>query len=95
MVTSLIETHNLRLVELTDDDYAHQAEQLVLDNADMAANARAEAEKALAQIKEGRTKISKGKIMWFVGQMMRRKGSEGRIQPERAEKAVRQALSVQ
>ncbi|KAI9722861.1 MAG: hypothetical protein M1828_004427 [Chrysothrix sp. TS-e1954] len=93
-VASLIETHNLRLVELTDADYARQAEQLVSDNAEIAENARRENERALAQAKEGRAKVSKGKIMWFVGQMMRREGSEGRVQPERAEKAVRQALGI-
>lgn len=82
-VTTLIEQHNLRLNELQDTEYVDLVKSLISDNADMAKKAMEEASNV-----GGR---SKGKIMWFVGQMVR-KGGAGRVQPTRAEDFVRQEL---
>ena len=56
----------------------------------MATKAREEAERALV----GKGKPPKGKTMWFVGRMIRQGREDGNVQPERAEKAVREVLGV-
>lgn len=83
-VSAVLDAENLRLTPLSDDEYAALAQLVIDDNVDMADKARADAK---------RPGKERGKVMWFVGQMVRR-GEEGRVQPERAEGAVREALGL-
>ena len=85
-VAAVLDAEGLRLQPLTDAAYVQLAARLVADNAGMADKARAEAQRPGAG-------AGKGKVMWFVGQMVRA-DSEGRVQPERAEGAVRAALGL-
>lgn len=98
-----IDEHALRLQALPDSAYEELAKQLMAGNTSIAAQATKEAvalEMAEKVEKEKETqsdigkpqhKQKKGKVMWFVGQMVRR-GEAGRVQPERAEKVVRSVL---
>lgn len=97
-----VDEHGLRLEPMSDADYSRLAEEILQLDSTMAAKARQEAVKAAASADDGgadsdaastKKKKSKpgGKMMWFVGQMVR-KGQDGRVQPERAEKALRAVL---
>lgn len=103
-VDAFVDAQGLRLKAMSDDDYSILARELVQGNAKMAGQARREAVVARADQEDaesgpnevgsaGKRKKVKtgGKLMWFVGQMVRR-GEAGRIQPERAERAVREVL---
>ena len=76
-VDQLIEDGNLRLRPLTEGGYAELAQQMVSENPDMVAAVR--------------DKGQKGKVMWFVGQMVRR-GEEGTVEPEKAREVVEKLL---
>lgn len=75
---------------MSDEEYDSLAEEVVEGNPGMVEGVRDAAAKVEAP--HGGKKIQ-GKVMWFVGQMVR-KGEEGRVQPERAEGAVRRALGL-
>lgn len=85
-VATVLDAEGLRLQPLTNAAYTELAARLVADNAGMADKARAEAQRPGAG-------AGRGKVMWFVGQMVRA-DSEGRVQPKRAEGAVRAALGL-
>ncbi|WPH04317.1 Hypothetical protein R9X50_00720600 [Acrodontium crateriforme] len=72
-VEQLIDEHGLRLRPLTDKGYLELAQAIVEANPDMVAAVR--------------DKGQKGKVMWFVGQMVRQ-GEEGTVEPEKARKVV-------
>ena len=76
-VQQLIDAGNLRLRPLSDKAYEDLAKLIMDDNPVMV-----EAVKVRGQ---------KGKIMWFVGQMMRR-GEEGTVEPERAKEVVERLM---
>lgn len=77
-VEQLIETGNLRLRPLSEDAYTELAQAIMNENLDMVAAVR--------------DKGQKGKIMWFVGQMVRR-GAEGTVEPEMARRVVEKMLA--
>ncbi|KAK4991435.1 hypothetical protein LTR50_001827 [Elasticomyces elasticus] len=78
-VSKIIDTSGLRLVPLTEGEYIEMAQKVMAENPDM--------------VKAVREKGQKGKIMWFVGQMMRR-GEEGRVEAEKARSYVERLLEV-
>lgn len=101
-ITNLITTQNLRLHSLSDAEYVALAERIVSANGEMARKVRAEVaaldqqgDRTSNEVRELRgrgvsTKV-KGKLMWFVGQMVR-EGPEERVQPGRAEGIIRGVL---
>lgn len=72
-VERLIDEGGLRLRPLSEKEYTALAQQIMNESPDMVAAVR----------KKGQ----KGKIMWFVGQMVRR-GEEGTVEPEKARAIV-------
>lgn len=72
-VEQLIDDGNLRLRPLTEEGYIELAQQVMSENPVM-----------VTAVKE---KGQKGKVMWFVGQMVRR-GEEGTVEPEEARRVV-------
>lgn len=68
---------------MTDAEYAALAEEVVAGNAKMAEQVR--------DLKAKGAKGWEGKVMWFVGQMVR-VGQEGRVEADRAGVAARKAL---
>ena len=79
LVKQIIEDENMTLRPMSREEYLSFAQELLDENLDMA-NA----------IKEKR---QHGKVMWFVGQMVRR-GGEGRVEAEKAEQILRELLGV-
>lgn len=77
-VEQMIEDGNLRLRPLSEEGYVTLAEHIIAENPAMA-----------AAVKE---KGQRGKVMWFVGQMVRR-GEEGTVEPEKAREVVERLLS--
>ena len=77
-VEQLIESGNLRLRPLSDDEYMALAEEVMAQNPEMVAAVR--------------DKGQKGKLMWFVGQVIR-KGEEGTVEPEKAREIVERVLN--
>ncbi|KAK1084526.1 hypothetical protein LTR33_002608 [Friedmanniomyces endolithicus] len=75
-VEQLIETGNLRLRPLSEEEYRDLARRIMEESPEM--------------VKAVREKGQKGKVMWFVGQMVRQ-GEEGTVEPEKA-KAVIESL---
>jgi aspartyl-tRNA(Asn)/glutamyl-tRNA(Gln) amidotransferase subunit B len=82
-IDQIVDDEGLRLQPMTDADYEQLATEIIEQNPEMADVVRKEAEKG-----KGR---EKGKVMWFVGQMMRRmeNASAGP-----AEGAVRRVIGV-
>ncbi|KAF2213730.1 hypothetical protein CERZMDRAFT_38806 [Cercospora zeae-maydis SCOH1-5] len=76
-VEQLIEDGNLCLRPLSEDEYSALMQALMDENPDKVAAVR--------------DKGQKGKIMWFVGQMVRR-GEEGTVEPEMAKKVAERML---
>ena len=76
-IEQLIEAGNLRLRPLSDEEYTALAQEIVAENPDMVAAVRERGQK--------------GKLMWFVGQMIRR-GEEGTVKPEKAKEVVESLL---
>ncbi len=76
-IEQLIDEGNLRLRPLSDEEYTVLAEEIMAENPE-----------TVAAVRE---KGQKGKIMWFVGQMVRR-GEEGTIEPEQAKEVVERLL---
>ncbi|KAF2862238.1 hypothetical protein K470DRAFT_17789 [Piedraia hortae CBS 480.64] len=76
-VEQLIDAGNLRLRPLSDDEYVQLARTIMDQNPQMVAAVR--------------DKGQKGKIMWFVGQMVRT-GEEGTVEPEKAKMVVEKLL---
>lgn len=72
-VEQLINNNGLRLEPLSEENYKQLARQIMDENPDM--------------VNAVREKGQKGKIMWFVGQMVRR-GEEGNVEPEKARAVV-------
>lgn len=72
-VAQLIEEGGLRLRPLSEEEYKDLAQQIMDESPGMVAAVR--------------EKGQKGKIMWFVGQMVRR-GEEGTVEPEKARAVV-------
>ena len=70
-VAQLIADENLLLRPLSESEYVAMAQAIISENPDMAAQVRAGGKKGA------------GKLMWFVGQMVRR-GEEGTVEPETA-----------
>lgn len=82
-VTTIAEEENMIVKEIPMDLYTQTAEALVENNPEIA-----------KVIKE---KGQQGKIMWFVGQMMKqmsRQTGGGGVQPELAKKAIILALDM-
>ncbi|OQN96982.1 hypothetical protein B0A48_16956 [Cryoendolithus antarcticus] len=77
-IGDLIHDLGLQRRPLSDDEYTELARTIMNENPGM-----------VAAIKE---KGQKGKIMWFVGQMMRR-GEEETIEPEKAKEVVERILA--
>lgn len=80
-VSEFIDTNGLRLVQMSDNEYAVLANAVITSSADMVQKVHEERQAGKGE----------GKVMWFVGQMVRR-AEVGRCQPDRAEKALRAAL---
>jgi aspartyl-tRNA(Asn)/glutamyl-tRNA(Gln) amidotransferase subunit B len=78
-VESLIDEGNLRLRPLSESEYEALAQTIMDENPEM-----------VAAVKE---KGQKGKVMWFVGQMVRR-GEEGTVEPEQARAVVERLFEV-
>ena len=76
-VEELIDDGNLRLRPLSEEQYEALATQIMDESPEMVAAVR--------------EKGQKGKIMWFVGQMVRR-GEEGTVEPEKAREIVDKLL---
>nr|POF27666.1 glutamyl-trna(gln) amidotransferase subunit b, mitochondrial [Quercus suber] len=79
-IDEYIDQHNLRLRPLTEAQYMSLAKEIIHESPEM--------------VDAVRTKGQKGKVMWFVGQMVR-KGEEGTIEPERARQIMENLLLVQ
>ncbi|EMC95930.1 hypothetical protein BAUCODRAFT_509456 [Baudoinia panamericana UAMH 10762] len=76
-VSQLIETLGLQLRPLSEQDYEELANVIMEENPDM--------------VKAVKEKGQKGKLMWFVGQMVRR-GEERTIEPEKAREVVERLM---
>lgn len=77
-VEQLIEDGNLRLRSLSQEGYTQLAKQIMTENPAMVAAVR--------------DKGQQGKVMWFVGQMVR-KGEEGTVEPKKAKEVVQALLT--
>ena len=77
-VEELIDEGNLWLRPLSEEDYAILALEIMDENPKMVADVKA--------------KGQQGKIMWFVGQMMKR-AEEGTVEPEKAKEVVERLLN--
>ncbi|KAJ9665244.1 hypothetical protein H2201_004718 [Coniosporium apollinis] len=78
-VQEIIAEENLLLRPMAREEYEALARELIDANQDM--------------VKAIKEKGQRGKVMWFVGQMVR-SGEEGRVEAERAEDVVREMLDV-
>lgn len=76
-VDELIDQGNLRLRPMSEEEYVALAEAIMEENPEMVDAVRG----------KGQT----GKVMWFVGQMIRR-GEEGTIEPQKAREVVEKLL---
>jgi aspartyl-tRNA(Asn)/glutamyl-tRNA(Gln) amidotransferase subunit B len=85
-VEQIITDSNLRLRHLSDSDYEILANAIIEQSPDMV--------KAVRKAGKAGGKKAEGKIMWFVGQMVR-KGEEegGMVEPESAKEVVGRLLS--
>jgi aspartyl-tRNA(Asn)/glutamyl-tRNA(Gln) amidotransferase subunit B len=79
-IEQIIEEQELWLRPLSEEGYVELLKSIMDENAKMVETVREEA-------KKGKT----GKIMWFVGQMVR-KGEEGTVVPEKAREVVERVL---
>ena len=77
-VEQLVDDGNLRLRPLSDDEYTALAEEVMAQNPEM--------------VSAVRDKGQKGKLMWFVGQMIRN-GEEGTVEPQKAKEVVEGILN--
>ena len=77
-VEQLIQDGDLRLRALSEEDYMSLAKEIMAENPEIVAAVR--------------DKGQKGKMMWIVGQMVRRR-EDGTIEPETARAAVERLLS--
>ncbi|TKA26996.1 hypothetical protein B0A50_05187 [Salinomyces thailandicus] len=77
-VEQLIEQGNLRLRPLSEQGYEELARAIMEGHPEM--------------VEAVRVKGQRGKVMWFVGQMVRR-GEEGTVEPERARVVVERLLA--
>lgn len=75
-VEELIDAGNYRVQPLSEEEYTRLAQEVVDSNPKMAAQVR----------EKGET----GKVMWYVGQMIR--AGNGSVQPQKAQKAVEALL---
>ena len=75
--TEYIRENNLWLKPLSDYEYVSLATSIIEENPEM-----------VTAVKE---KGQKGKVMWFVGQMVRR-GEEGTVEPEKARDVIEKLL---
>ncbi|KAK3062469.1 hypothetical protein LTS18_003996, partial [Coniosporium uncinatum] len=78
-VEQIIDEDNLRLRPMSDRDYDTMGKTLIDENPDM--------------VQATKSKGQKGKIMWFVGQMMKN-GEEGRVEAKRAEETMKRLLEL-
>lgn len=78
-VENLIEEQNLRLRPLSEEGYVKLATEIMDENQ--------------AMVDAIKTKGQKGKIMWFVGQMVRR-GEEGTVEAEKAREVLEGLLGL-
>ncbi|KAK0835955.1 hypothetical protein LTR91_012996 [Friedmanniomyces endolithicus] len=76
-VEQLIDTGNLRLRPLSEEEYENLACRIMDESPDM--------------VKAVREKGQKGKVMWFVGQMVRQ-GEEGTVEPEKAKATIERLM---
>ena len=83
-IDRLIDDLGLRFQPLSDAEYRKLVQEAIASNPDMANKAREE------QVKSKKSK--KGKMMWFVGQVMKN-GEKGRVEAEKAEKYVAEAFA--
>ncbi|KAF2234036.1 Glutamyl-tRNA amidotransferase subunit B, mitochondrial [Viridothelium virens] len=78
-VEKIIEDENLSLRPMSKEEYLSLAQNLIAENGDMV--------RAITE------KNQKGKIMWFVGQMMRQ-GEEGRMEADKAKKVLEELMEL-
>ncbi|KAF2773588.1 hypothetical protein EJ03DRAFT_264809 [Teratosphaeria nubilosa] len=81
-VASIIDEEGLWFTPLSEAEYESLAQGIIDNNPKMVAN-----------VKKDLLKGQKGKVMWFVGQMVR-KGEEGTVEPEKAREVVERLLGV-
>lgn len=86
-IRNVIDKQGLRLTPVGHDEYAALAAGVVAQNADMA-------DKVRAEVAKGGVGRAGGKIMWFVGRMVRAPGMEERVEPDVAGRYVREALGL-
>ena len=82
-IEAIVKEEDMLVQDLGADAYAEVARQLVSDNPEM--------------VKAIKEKGQKGKVMWFVGQMMRQMGEKhgkGSVNAEKAKAAVLEALDL-
>jgi aspartyl-tRNA(Asn)/glutamyl-tRNA(Gln) amidotransferase subunit B len=82
-ITTIIQEENMLIQDVDEEEYTKLAQMLVETNPDM-----------VQAIKE---KGQQGKVMWFVGQMMRemaKKGGRGSANPEKSKIAVQNVLGL-
>jgi len=79
-VEQIIEEDNLRLRPMGDEEYVAMGKSLVEENPEM--------------VRAIKVKGQKGKIMWFVGQMLKI-GEEGRVEAKRAEETMRKLVDIE
>ncbi|KAK4556090.1 hypothetical protein LTR86_006786 [Recurvomyces mirabilis] len=77
-IEQLVDAGNLRLRPLTQKGYEELAQSIMDASPDM--------------VKAVREKGQKGKIMWFVGQMVRT-GEEGTVEPEKAKEVLERLMA--
>ncbi|KAI9698101.1 MAG: hypothetical protein M1820_007609 [Bogoriella megaspora] len=78
-VSSIIEDEGLFLRRMSDDQYIELAKELMKENPDM--------------VRAVTEKHQKGKLMWFVGQMMRR-GEQGSVEADVAAKHLKSLMGL-
>lgn len=78
-VDARIDENNLRLRPISRDEYNRLAQSIMEENPDM--------------VSAVRDKGQKGKVMWFVGQMVRR-AEEGTVEAEKAKEVLDELLQV-
>lgn len=78
-VAQRIDEDNLRLRPLSEEGYAELARTIIDESPEQA-----------SAVKD---KGQKGKVMWFVGQMVRR-GEEGTVEPQKAQEVIEKLLDL-
>lgn len=78
VINTIIKAENLELQHLSRDEYLAMAQTLIDKNAE--------------KVQQIQQKRQMGKLMWFVGQMMRR--GEGKVEANKAEATLKELLGL-